>query len=58
MSPKLITPPEAAAKLGVSLRTLRTLSTQPDGPRVIRIGRSVRYSADDLDRWLQNRMEH
>ncbi len=29
-----------------------TLSQRTPGPRFIRIGRSIRYLKDDLDRWL------
>lgn len=47
----LLTPRETARTLGISDRTLWGL---PDLPR-IRIGRSVRYSLDDIKEWIARR---
>ena len=49
--------PQAARALAVSQRTLWGLTT-PRGPiPCVRIGRSVRYAADDLQRWIDTRKE-
>lgn len=45
-------PDEAAAALGVCTKTLRDM---PDGPPVIRLGRSVLYRVASLDAWLAER---
>ena len=47
---------EAAAWLAVSDRTLFTLKQSGKIPHV-RIGRSVRYSVDDLRQWVRSRKE-
>ncbi len=50
---------EAALYTGMSrsfLRKYRLSSTRrrrPTGPRFVKIGRSIRYLQDDLDRWLE-----
>jgi hypothetical protein len=50
--PLLLTPRAAAAALSVSPRTLWGLSA-PRGPiPVVKIGRSVRYSAEALRAWI------
>lgn len=52
VQPLLVTAPQAARMLGISERTLWSL-TAPRGPiPVVRIGRSVRYSLDDLRVWI------
>jgi excisionase family DNA binding protein len=49
---RLLRPREAAAVLSVSERTLWSL-TWPRGPiRPVRVGRAVRYSVADLQRWI------
>lgn len=48
----LLTPRLAAAALSVSERTLWAM-THPRGPiPAVRLGRSVRYSVADLERWI------
>lgn len=49
--PKLITSREAAKALAVSERTLWAIAERGEIP-VVRIGRSVRYSPDDLSAWI------
>jgi predicted DNA-binding transcriptional regulator AlpA len=52
-APLLLTRRAAAAVLSISERTLWSL-TWPRGPiRPVRIGRSVRYSADALQTWVE-----
>ena len=43
---------ELAARLGVSLRHVRRMDSAGMLPRPVRLGRAVRWSADDLDAWL------
>jgi excisionase family DNA binding protein len=49
-APEYLTTREAAALLGVSVRTLATLRAEGWGPRHIRLGRAVRYLRDELGR--------
>jgi hypothetical protein len=53
----LLSPRAAAAVLSVSPRTLWAL-THPRGPiRPVRIGRCVRYSVSELQRWIDAQQE-
>ena len=53
----LLTRKQAAAALSVGERTLWAM-TWPRGPiRSVRIGRSVRYSADALRTWVESQQE-
>jgi len=57
MAQTLLTTAEAAKELNVSQRTLETLRYRGDGPRFVRVGRrTVRYPADELDRYVQTRL--
>lgn len=47
-APEYLTTREAAALLGVSVRTLEGLRATGEGPRFVRVGRAVRYVRDDL----------
>jgi hypothetical protein len=42
----------AARKLGISTKTLRRLELENDGPRLYRVGKSVKYRPSDLERYL------
>ncbi|WP_114943485.1 helix-turn-helix transcriptional regulator [Microvirga calopogonii] len=42
----------AAKRLGLSKSTLDKLRVYGGGPRFSKLGRSVRYSATDLDNWV------
>jgi excisionase family DNA binding protein len=48
----LLNPRQAAKALGISERTLATYTKAGLVP-VVRIGRSVRYSPDDLREWIR-----
>lgn len=48
----LLKPPEAAAVLLVSTRTLEYWRPRGEGPPFVRVGRGVRYRAADLEAWL------
>jgi excisionase family DNA binding protein len=46
--PEYLTTREAAALLGVSVRTLEGLRATGEGPRYVRVGRAVRYPRNML----------
>jgi excisionase family DNA binding protein len=48
----LLTPREAAESMGICERTLYGLTKRGDLP-VVRIGRAVRYSVDDIRAWIK-----
>lgn len=56
--PTLLTEPEAAAYIGMSVAYLRMdrcrghLTGRTPGPPYLRLGRSIRYDTHDLDAWL------
>ena len=61
---RLLTDPEAATYLGVSLSFLRQgrmegrRANRSPGPPFLKMGRAVRYDLQDLDAWLAaNRRE-
>lgn len=61
---RLLTDPEAATYLGVSLSFLRQgrmegrRANRSPGPPFIRMGRAIRYDLQDLNNWLAaNRRE-
>ncbi len=45
---------EAAAQLGMSVRTLQGWRTAGRGPMLIRLGGAVRYSADDIEAFVRD----
>ena len=51
---KLLTPKETAAMLAISERKLWSMTNTQEIPS-IRIGRLVRYSIDDLQRWIESK---
>jgi predicted DNA-binding transcriptional regulator AlpA len=51
----LLTPPEAAKFLKMSVSWLAKARMRGDGPPFVRIGRSIRYREDDLRQWLKGR---
>lgn len=42
----------AANYVGLSVPTLQKKRSNGDGPRFLKLGRSVRYRLSDLDAWL------
>ena len=61
---RLLTDPEAAAYLGMSISFLRQgrmegrRANRSPGPPFIRMGKAIRYDIQDLDAWLAaNRCE-
>jgi len=49
----LLTPPEAAKSLKMSVSWLAKARMRGDGPPFVRVGRSIRYREDDLRQWLK-----
>lgn len=54
--PKLLSPPEAAERLNVSLYWVRRAILQNRIPYV-KVGRLVRFKESDLDAYIENRTE-
>ena len=52
----LLTPPQAAEALAISPRKLWSMTASGEIPH-IRLGRSVRYPVDDLQRWIDDQKE-
>jgi excisionase family DNA binding protein len=50
---ELLTIEEASAYLKVPVETLRKWRTQDRGPKVAKIGRHLRYRAEELKRWVR-----
>ncbi len=55
-SPLLLNSRQAAEELSISERKLWSLTASGDIPH-IRIGRAVRYPADDLHHWIKERTQ-
>jgi len=56
-APEYMTSPEAAAYVRVHVAHLQKLCKAGRGPKVIRLGRSVRFSKKDLDAWMMAHSE-
>ena len=50
---ELLTGEEVAARLKVPRSTLTGWRYKGDGPPSFRVGKHLRYDADELERWLQ-----
>ena len=67
MANKVVTPPVdalrdtewLARRLGLSVSTIERLRAQnsPDIPAHVTIGRSIRYHADYVERWIAQRLQ-
>lgn len=55
MKTELMTPAELAAKLEKSLAALAQWRYLGTGPQFIKLGRSIRYRASDVEAWLDQR---
>jgi len=55
LSDILLTRPDAARRIGLAPATLAKLAVFGGGPPMVKLGRSVRYRAADLDAWLDGR---
>jgi len=49
---RVLTLPQLAAQLGVTVQTLHDLRSQGRGPRGFRVGREVRFRVSEVDAWL------
>jgi excisionase family DNA binding protein len=58
MEPLLLTPRDAAKALSVCERTLYSLTVPRGEIPVIRAGRLVRYSVEDLKTWIKKSSEN
>jgi excisionase family DNA binding protein len=52
----LLTQREAAEELRLSERTLERLRVTGEGPKFIRMGRSIRYRFADIETWIVSQM--
>ena len=55
MSSKLLTPKQLAGLLAVNENTLAKWRLQGVGPKFVKIQRHVRYAANDVDCWTNER---
>jgi excisionase family DNA binding protein len=55
--PRLLTIRELAAYLSVPVSTIYGWRYTGEGPRGMKVGRLVRYRAEDVDRWLELRSD-
>jgi excisionase family DNA binding protein len=52
----LLNTEDAAKRLSISRSTLEKLRVTGGGPPYLKLGRSVRYRAEDISRWLLDRV--
>jgi excisionase family DNA binding protein len=52
-----LTPEDIADELQIPLRTLYSWRARRLGPEAIRIGRHLRYSRQEIDRWLDEQIK-
>lgn len=53
---RLLTTEEAAGQLGWATNTLEKKRVYGQGPRYLKLGRSVRYREEDIQEWLAARL--
>ncbi len=56
-SERLMTRQEVEERFGISKRFLEISAMQKMGPALVRIGRSVRYSAADIRDWIEQQRD-
>ena len=56
-SDRLMTRQEVEERFGISKRFLEISATRKMGPTLVRIGRSVRYSAADIQDWIERQRD-
>jgi len=52
----LLSPPEVSRYLGLPLGTLANWRYQGRGPAYLRVGRHVRYRAEDVATWVEEQL--
>ena len=52
----VMTEPETAEHIGISLSGLRKWRNDGRGPAYVRLGRLIRYRRTDIEEWLEKRM--
>ena len=55
---EMLTRPQAARYLGIRPQTLAVWSCQGRGPRLVKLGRAVRYRRADLDDYVEQNTTH
>ncbi len=55
MTRRLLSPQQLCELLAIPRSTLYGWRQTGDGPPVIKVGRLLRYDADDLEQWLEER---
>lgn len=50
---RLLTPEQAAERLAMPVLTLQTWRKNGTGPRFYKLGRRIRYRAEDLEQWIE-----
>ena len=55
MTKNLITPKQLAELLAVNENTIAKWRVQGNNPKFVKIQRNVRYAANDVDRWTNER---
>jgi len=53
MTPLLLTYDEAAKLLGMTTQALRDWVYKGKGPKLVRLGRSVRFRPAELEEWVE-----
>lgn len=50
-----LTPVQAAEIIGISKSTLAKLRVKGDGPKYLKIGKTILYRPIDIEEWLEKR---
>ena len=53
----MLSPDDLANLLGIPIGTVYQWRLRGTGPRGYRVGRHVRYSQEDINRWLEQRAD-
>jgi predicted DNA-binding transcriptional regulator AlpA len=54
--PEMVSRQQAADYLGITPQALSQMSVRHQGPRYVRVGRSIRYRRADLLAWIDSRL--
>ena len=55
MAPNLLTPKQLAELFAVNENTIAKWRVQGNGPKFVKIQRHIRYAANDVDHWMNER---